>query len=250
MRSPPSASAAEGSLAVACPLAPRITTAPISPPPGLSQVDHMADGVTASTSPGGATPSLKNDPGELADEGEPVSERLAKDAETQAFKMRELERSRFREVVQRRVGVDTEAVIPAMLYAARADLPKFPGGIALELLPWPPSHGDNMVKQLLKDAHRRSLWAPKLAEAAREDLPAVFVENIRTEFTNVLSDIPQTCWDKYGPNTMDTQANRAAMVLGLIKKHSGNLSNWIVSLRAGICAVWRQALPSMNCRRI
>ena len=68
VRGPPVASAAERSLAVARPLGPGITTAPISPPPGLSQVDHMADGVTASTSPSAATPSLKNEPGELAAE--------------------------------------------------------------------------------------------------------------------------------------------------------------------------------------
>ena len=68
VRGRPSASAAEGSLAVACPPVPGITTAPISPPPGLSQVDHMADGATSSTSPSAATPSLKNEPGELAAE--------------------------------------------------------------------------------------------------------------------------------------------------------------------------------------
>ena len=140
-RGPLSASPAEGSLAVVCPPVPGITTAPISPPPGLSQVDHMADGVAAPTSPGAATPSLKNEPSELADAGEPVSERLAKDAETQAFKMRELEHSRFREVVQHPVDVDTKAVIPAMLYAARAELPNFQGGdragvTAMASQPW------------------------------------------------------------------------------------------------------------------
>ena len=116
-------------------------------------MDHIADGVTASTSPGAATPSLKNEPGELADEGEPewsvenrvepgvgafhgtaeftnsleqpVSERLAKDAEIQAFKEREPEHARFRDVAQYPLDVEIEAVIQAMLYAACEELPTF-----------------------------------------------------------------------------------------------------------------------------
>ena len=79
--------------------------------------------------------------------------------------------------------------------------PHFKGGIKLESLPWPPSHGDNMVKQFLEDAHGRSLWVTKLAKAAREDLLKLFVQNIRTEFSKLLAYVPQTCWDKYGPGT-------------------------------------------------
>ena len=77
-----------------------------------------------------------------------------------------------------------------------------------------------MVKQFLEDAHGRSLWVTKLAKAAREDLPALLVHIIRTEFTKMLAYIPHTCWDKYGPGTLNTEADRASMVVGLIKKHS------------------------------
>ena len=164
-------------------------------------------------------------------------EQTPKDAEMQAIKGRETEDVRYRDVAEYPQDVEIQAVIQAMRYAACEELPTFNGGIKLESLPWPPSHGDNMVKQFLKYAHRRSLWVTELANAAREELPPVLVENISTKFTTVLSDISQTCWVKYGPNTMDTQANRASMVVGLIKKHSGGLSNWIVSLRAGSCAV-------------
>ena len=104
-----------------------------------------------------------------------------------------------------------------MRYAACEELPTFNGGIKLESLPWPPSHGDNMVKQFLVDAHGRSLWVTKLANAAREDPPALLVQNIRTEFTKLLADIPQICWGKYGPGTLNTEANRASMVVRLIK---------------------------------
>ena len=154
-------------MAVVCPLVPGVTMAPISPPPGLSQVDHVADGVTASTSPSAATPSLKNEPGELADEGEPVSERLAKDAETQAFKERELEHSRFREVVSTLWTWKSKQLFRRCCTPRERSFPISKGGITLELLPWPPSHGDNMVKQFLEYAHRRSLWATKLAKAAK-----------------------------------------------------------------------------------
>ena len=116
--------------------------------------------------------------------GRPWRDHSPELAEVQAIQAREVEHARYRDVADHPRDVDIQAVLQAMRYSARAELPKFEGGKNLHELPWAPSRTSDGPQEFLVAAHQRSLWATHLREWQPRS------QALRAKFAKLLKHLP------------------------------------------------------------
>ena len=124
---------------------------------------------------------------------------------------------RYRAVAWRPGELETKALVQAMRPLARAELSEFEGGTNLHELPWPPGSASGGSQEFLRAAHNRVLRVTQLQGLQAES------EDLRAEFSKLLEDFPKCCGLKFGEDTFRTARGRAHLVVGLVKKHSGEV---------------------------
>ena len=126
----------------------------------------------------------------------------------QAIKAPEREDARYRAVADYPKDVDIQAVLQCMRYVAREELRTFHGGRKLDDLQWPPLHHSDKLVNLLLQAQRRSWRVRKLQDAFadQESGGLIAVENLRTEYAELLEDLPETWCPKFGQGAPNAPA--------------------------------------------
>ena len=135
----------------------------------------------------------------------------------QDIKKREIEYVRYRAVALHSGGAESKALLEAMRSSARAVLSEFESGADLNDLPWPPSSASGGSQEFLRNANECSLWATKLQGRQEE------ARTLRKKFSKLLDDLPERCGLQFGEDTLGSERGRAQLVLGLVKKRTGEL---------------------------
>ena len=82
---------------------------------------------------------------------------------------------------------------------------------------WPPRSPCGGTEEFLRRANERALWVTELQGEQKE------ARMLRNKYTKLLGDLPECCALKFGEDTLGSERGRAQLVLGLVKKRTGEL---------------------------
>ena len=114
-------------------------------------------------------------------------------------------------------GVESKALLEATRSAAVAEFNNLGLGADLGRLPWPPGSPSGGTEEFLRHANDRALCVTMLQGQQ------VDARELQQQFDMLLADFPECCPRKFGEDTLGSSCGRAQLVLGLVKKHTGEL---------------------------